>query len=85
MDLVKMLERQTPKGRYATPLYRPFVRAHFEQLVKVRCKGYSWEQIADAVQANRLIPAKNLTKSLATAFYHIKYVRGKTLKTKNII
>lgn len=85
MDLVKILERQTPKGRYPTPLYSPFVRAHFEQLVRVRDKGYSWKQIADAVQANRSIPASNLAKSLATAFCHMKQARKAVVKTEKIL
>ena len=61
------LLREKPEGTRNLGI-RKFVREHLDQLKVVREKGYSWKQIAKAVQSRMYIPSQNLKRSLNSAY-----------------
>lgn len=64
----------TPQGNCDKGI-RKFVRSHFEQITRVRAKGYSWKQIADTVQAVLHLKSRNLKHSLNAAYYLVSIER----------
>ena len=44
------------------------VREHFDEIKDARDKGYSWRQIADAVNSRCYFPTKKLHDNLSSAF-----------------
>lgn len=67
INLEDKLKGVTPQGNCDKGI-RKFVRSHFEQISRVRAKGYSWKQIADTVQAVLHLKSCDLEHSLTAAY-----------------
>lgn len=74
INLEDKLKGVTPQGNCDKGI-RKFVRSHFEQISRVRAKGYSWKQIADTVQAVLHLKSRNLKHSLNAAYYLVSIER----------
>lgn len=62
-----------PEGHCSPPYsINQFVLDHLEQLIAVRKKGYSWEQIAFVAQEKFCFNSRNLANSLSSAFAQAK-------------
>ena len=60
----------TPQGNCDKGI-RKFVRSHFEQIKRIRAKGYSWNQIADTAQAVLHFQSRNYRLSFKAAYYKV--------------
>ena len=75
MDILEELSHEEPKGiclHECTGEILEFVRSHFGRLLMARSKGYSWGQIARAVEARTHFHSNNLIVSLRGAFSKVK-------------
>ena len=78
MDFFDELYHEEPKGiclHECTGEILEFVRSHFGRLLMARSKGYSWRQIARAVEARAHFRSNNLIVSLRGSFSKVKKER----------